>query len=103
MFDQFIEENKNRDICLVVCDVGVVKVMDRIGKFRFWYNGIILFLKGDQFCLFGIVIDSVVNIFVYDIFMIYIFVIDKDGKLICFLNIVCLNLMWLVLDEDDYV
>lgn len=69
---------------MVDCDVGVVIVKDRIWKF----------------CLFGIVIDSVFNIFVFDIFMIYL--IDIDGKFICFLNIVCLILMWLVLDEDDY-
>lgn len=43
MLSKYIEENKNGDICLVDCDVGVVVVMDKFGKLRFWYVGIILF------------------------------------------------------------
>lgn len=41
MLSKYIEENKNGDICLVDCDVGVVVVMDKVGKFRFWYVGIL--------------------------------------------------------------
>lgn len=32
-----------------------------------------------------------------------IHILDKDGKLIRFLNIVCSNPMRLALDEDDYL
>lgn len=103
MFDKFIEENKIRDICLAACDAGAVTVTDRTGKLRFRYNGTTSSLKGDQFCPFGIATDSAANILVYNTFMIHIHVMDKDGKLIRFLNIVCPNPMRFALDEDDYL
>lgn len=31
MLDNYIEENKNRDICLADCDAGTVIVTDRMG------------------------------------------------------------------------
>lgn len=73
----YIEENRNGDICLVDFYVGVVIIINRVGEFRFWYDGIILFKMDVKFCLIGIVIDSLVYIFVFDFFKVYI--IDENG------------------------
>lgn len=43
MLRKYIKENKNGDICVVDCNVGVVVVINKVGKFRFWYIGSILF------------------------------------------------------------
>lgn len=67
------------------CDAGAVTVTDRTWKF----------------CPFGIATDSASNTLVSDTFMIHI--IDIDGKLIRFLNIVCSIPMRFALDEDDYL
>lgn len=101
MLDKFIEEKKNRDICLADCDAGAVTVTDRTGKLRFRYNGTTSSQKGDQFCPFEITTDSPSNTLVSDTFMIH--VIDIDGKFLRFLNIVCSLPMRLALDEDDYL
>lgn len=99
MLDNYIEENKNRDICLADCDAGTVIVTDRIGEFRFRHNGTTSSQKGDKFCPVVIASDSAANILVADTFMMHI--IDIDGMFLRFLNIVCLNPMRLALDEDD--
>lgn len=100
ILNKCIKENKNGDICVVDFDVGLVLVMDRVGKFRFWYiGGIFLFLNDVLFCLVGIVIDSQVYILVLDLMVVYI--VDKNGQFICFLNCDCLGLLWLVIDIED--
>lgn len=60
MLNKFIKENKNGEICVVDFDVRIVLVMDRVGKLRFWYIGIIIYsiIKDVLFCLVGIIIDS---------------------------------------------
>lgn len=36
---KFILENKNLDICVFDLDVGVVVVVNKVGKFWWWYIG----------------------------------------------------------------
>lgn len=93
MLDNYIEENKNRDICLSDCDDGRVIVTNRTGEFRFRYNGTTSSQKGDTFCPVGIASDSAANILVADTFMIHTCIIDIDGRFLRFLNIVCSNPM----------
>lgn len=88
MLDKFLEEKKNRDICLADCDAGAVTVTNITDRAQIsvqWNNAT----------------DSASNTLVSDTFMIH--KIDIDGKFIRFLNIVCSIPMQLALDEDDYL
>lgn len=99
MLNKYIEENKNGDICLADRDAGAVIVTDIAGRFRFRYDGTISSQMGGQFCPVGIGTDSSANIFISDSLQVHI--IDKNGKFLRFLDIVCSNPMQLALDEED--
>uniref|UniRef100_K1QI48 Inositol hexakisphosphate and diphosphoinositol-pentakisphosphate kinase n=1 Tax=Magallana gigas TaxID=29159 RepID=K1QI48_MAGGI len=71
------------------------------GKLRFRYVGTISFQKNGRFCPVGIATDNMAQILVSDTLNVHI--VDKNGKFLLFLDIVCSNPMRLALDEAEPV
>lgn len=83
---KYLKENRNLDICVVDSEVGVVVVVNQVGKFRFRYIGQFFYVKRKLFKFYGIIIDIQGYILTLDSDSYCIYIIDQVGQFLCYLR-----------------
>lgn len=73
----YIIENKNGDICIFDWYKEVLVVVNKLGFYRFFYNGV----KGVLLFLGSVCIDSRGYILLFELFIFSVYRISKNGVL----------------------
>ncbi|XP_062620417.1 uncharacterized protein LOC134281992 [Saccostrea cucullata] len=100
-FQNFICENRNRDICVADCGVRALVVVNQTGKFRFKYTGHSPAPKNKPFNPTGITTDSQGHILTADYDNYCVHIIDKDGRFLHFIKFEHIQPYRLCTDRDD--
>jgi hypothetical protein len=83
---KYITENRNHDICVADSGATAVVVVNRAGKLRFRYTGLIPAPKNRLFCPRGITTDSQSHIITADENNDCVHVIDKDRQFLRYIE-----------------
>ena len=83
-FDFYLAENTNGDIC--VSDTTTLVVIDRVGNFRYRYNGRVLYPFDKPFTPRGVTTDSHGNILLADMENKRIHLLDQNGNFVRYIT-----------------
>ncbi|XP_061194517.1 tripartite motif-containing protein 55-like [Saccostrea echinata] len=101
LYDRYITENRNLDICVSDYGAKAVVVVNQTGKLRFRYTGHTPAPKNKTFNPVGITKDSQSHILIADYDNECVHITDQDGQFLCYIDYGLSKPCGLCIDTND--